>query len=219
MKKEQLTKEIKNEGVEEIKGIREDFIKISKEELTENDLYKIKEITNSRAITDDTIPDLLFALQSHLLLVGEGKTELNTYFTEEISLLVSKLQNNKFGILDKSERFIAMQDDLDNYISENGLYYLAKLREEFGDGISISKGVVYLNNVHRIGKVDNIKGVDIEEDYDLDTPWEKCEKTIMIERYRGKDSTLLITYNPYQKIVDKKQGKEFLWYDYKVTTL
>ena len=95
MKKEQLTKEIKNEGVDEMKSIREDFIKISKEELTEDDLYKIKEITNSRAITDDTIPDLLFALQSHLLLVEEGKTELNTEFTEKISLLAAKLYNNR----------------------------------------------------------------------------------------------------------------------------
>lgn len=219
MRKEQLTQKLKNERVESMKGIREDLLNFSREELTENDLYTIKEITKSRVITDETVPDLLFALQSHLLLVEEGKTELNTEFTEKINILVSKLQNNKFGILDKAERYFEMRDDLDKYIGDNDLYYLAQLRDIFGDDISVSKGVIYLNHVHRIGKIANIKDIQIEEDFDDDTPWDKCSKTIMIQRYRGKDSTLLITYNPFQKIVDKARGEEFLWYNYNVVAL
>ncbi|MGL5480228.1 MAG: hypothetical protein ACRDCB_14400 [Clostridium sp.] len=214
-----LTKKIKDEGVRGMKSIREEFLNFSREELTEDDLYTIKEITNSRIITSETVPDLLLALQSHLLLAEEGKTEINTEFTEKISMLVTKLQNNKFGVLDKAKRYFEMRNELDEYIDNNGLYYLSKLKDEFEDDLSISKGIVYLGNVHRIGKVSNIKDVDIVEDYDSDTPFEKCEKVIMIQRYRGKDSTLIITYNPYQKIVDKKQGREFLWYHYNVCAL
>ncbi|EOU1653918.1 hypothetical protein H8J86_14665 [Clostridium perfringens] len=73
--------------------IREDFIRLSKQEIMLEDLQIIKEITGTSKITKDTVPDLLFALQSHLLLVEEGKTELNTEFTETISLLVAKLYN------------------------------------------------------------------------------------------------------------------------------
>ncbi|HHD2733222.1 hypothetical protein ACQPUH_03300 [Clostridium perfringens] len=93
MRKEQLTKELKSEGVENMSVIREDFIRLSKQEIMLEDLQIIKEITGTSKITKDTVPDLLFALQSHLLLVEEGKTELNTEFTETISLLVAKLYN------------------------------------------------------------------------------------------------------------------------------
>ncbi|MDM0582657.1 hypothetical protein QTH22_02360 [Clostridium perfringens] len=93
MRKEQLTKELKSEGVENMSVIREDFIRLSKQEIMLEDLQIIKEITGTSKITKDTVPDLLFALQSHLLLVEEGKTELNTEFTETISLLVVKLYN------------------------------------------------------------------------------------------------------------------------------
>lgn len=93
MRKEQLTKELKSEGVENMSVIREDFIRLSKQEIMLEDLQIIKEITGISKITKDTVPDLLFALQSHLLLVEEGKTELNTEFTETISLLVVKLYN------------------------------------------------------------------------------------------------------------------------------
>ncbi|MDU3583779.1 hypothetical protein ACSXCS_16460 (plasmid) [Clostridium perfringens] len=95
MRKEQLTQKLKNERVESMKGIREDFVRISREELELEDLYTIKEITGTGKITKDTVPNLLFALQSHLLLVEEGKTELNTEFTEKISLLAAKLYNNR----------------------------------------------------------------------------------------------------------------------------
>lgn len=93
MIKEQLTKELKSKGVENMSVIREDFIRLSKQEIMLEDLQIIKEITGTSKITKDTVPDLLFALQSHLLLVEEGKTELNTEFTEKISLLVAKLYN------------------------------------------------------------------------------------------------------------------------------
>lgn len=93
MRKEQLRKELKSEGVENMSGIREDFIRLSKQEVMLEDLQIIKEITGTGKITKDTVPDLLFALQSHLLLVEEGKTELNTEFTETISLLVVRLYN------------------------------------------------------------------------------------------------------------------------------
>ncbi|MDG6877326.1 hypothetical protein [Clostridium perfringens] len=93
MRKEQLTKELKSEGVENMSVIREDFIRLSKQEIMLEDLQIIKEITGTSKITKDTVPDLLFALQSHLLLVEEGKTELNTEFTETISLLAAKLCN------------------------------------------------------------------------------------------------------------------------------
>ncbi|XZL89875.1 hypothetical protein ACSXA0_15430 (plasmid) [Clostridium perfringens] len=93
MRKEQLTKELKSEGVENMSVIREDFIRLSKQEIMLEDLQIIKEITGTSKITKDTVQDLLFALQSHLLLVEEGKTELNTEFTETISLLVVKLYN------------------------------------------------------------------------------------------------------------------------------
>ncbi|MDK0690056.1 hypothetical protein [Clostridium perfringens] len=95
MRKEQLIEELKNEGVDSMKGIREDFVRIIREELELEDLYTIKEITGTGKITKDTVPNLLFALQSHLLLVEEGKTELNTEFTEKISLLAAKLYNNR----------------------------------------------------------------------------------------------------------------------------
>ncbi|XZI46333.1 hypothetical protein ACSXEH_06525 [Clostridium perfringens] len=93
MRKEQLTKELKSEGVENMSVIREDFIRLSKQEIMLEDLQIIKEITGTGKITKDTVPDLLFALQSHLLLVEEGNTELNTEFTETISLLAAKLCN------------------------------------------------------------------------------------------------------------------------------
>ncbi|MGM8306104.1 hypothetical protein [Clostridium perfringens] len=93
MRKEQLTKELKSEGVENMSVIREEFIRLSKQEIMLEDLQIIKEITGTSKITKGTVPDLLFALQSHLLLVEEGKTELNTEFTETISLLVVKLYN------------------------------------------------------------------------------------------------------------------------------
>ncbi|MDK0767044.1 hypothetical protein ACY0I0_15480 [Clostridium perfringens] len=95
MRKEQLTKELKSEGVENMSVIREDFIRLSKQEIMLEDLQIIKEITGTGKITKDTVPNLLFALQSHLLLVEEGKTELNTEFTEKISLLAAKLYNNR----------------------------------------------------------------------------------------------------------------------------
>lgn len=76
-----------------MKGIREDLLRLSKQEIMLEDLQIIREVTGTSKITKDTVPDLLFALQSHLLLVEEGKTELNTEFTEEISILVAKLSN------------------------------------------------------------------------------------------------------------------------------
>ena len=63
--------------------IREDFIRLSKQEIMLEDLQIIKEITGTSKITDETVPKL----------VEEGKTELNTEFTETISLLVAKLYN------------------------------------------------------------------------------------------------------------------------------
>lgn len=85
MRLEQLT--------QELKVVREEFFKLSKDKLTTEELELIEDITGNKELTKDTVTNLLFSTYSHLMLVAEGRSEFNIEFIEQINILVAKLHN------------------------------------------------------------------------------------------------------------------------------
>ncbi|MGL4730959.1 MAG: hypothetical protein ACRCW0_05175 [Clostridium sp.] len=117
---------------------------------------------------------------------------------------------------EKAKKLLEMREEMLEYAWENGLSDVLKLQEIIPDDLMIDKDTIYLPDGTKISKITNIKMVSVDNnDYEYtDIALEKTRRDIFVARYRGKGYGINISFNPFQKLVDKKNGSEFFMYNY-----
>ena len=114
---------------------------------------------------------------------------------------------------EKAEKLIKMRDDMLLYAGANGLEGLLKLKDSIRD-VYVCGDEVWLDGT-KISKVDNIENVSASSNIDNeDIEIKDKRKIVTVTFYKPGLSGKTISYNPFQRIIEERQGKSFKGYDY-----
>ncbi|MGL4731563.1 MAG: hypothetical protein ACRCW0_08260 [Clostridium sp.] len=122
------------------------------------------------------------------------------------------MKTQELTIGEKAKKLLEMREEMLHYAGVNDLEGLLKLKDNIRD-IYIDGDAVWLDG-ERIAKVDNIENVDINDETYSDKGLNDSKITITVEHSRPSFSGKRIIYNPFQRLIDEKEGKEFKGYDY-----